>query len=1426
MAAASMRKTLFRNKAAASNVIFVNGIPLSKDILEDPSNNDAPVQEHEAFLDAAEMFKKYDRDKSGGIDMAEFMVLLQDLNFDIPDGKAVVYFRKCDVAQKGYITFDEFRVALFTCDPSNPARTGGFCPGKALTPKDIFTMFDADDSGEIGRDEFERVLKFLSIKMPLDKMESIFSQHENPDSEALDYKSFRTIWLTLVDVRKELQLRNIPHNKLLPKSVLAKKLEGILDKEDAQEQYTIDEAKWNIQWEQIRSDRDQLVRKAKRFANYILGDTLDAAGQVYVFGRGSFNRFDGAPATKDFVECPYFEKLLALWTARVRGADEWSPLVASHPSTKSAGWESAAKKQEQELQAKLAAVAAKKLDAVETQQLSFQNRMVAVNTAWLWGRRIKHVSCGSTVAYALTDTGELYCWGGSQRRWNYLYEPNDETVPLANRPFTARTEQLKLVAPAQVRRDAHMHEQNYVRNMFRANAPPAPPVVSPDQQRKGAVAIVEYFNLGQTMPPDVRAALPLDKLQEIIEFDLSADLAANAMRLRGLAVHDAGKQAIVDDLSKVLALEIECMGAPFHDRMKRLDLKYKQALHNNNAKLVAELLKRGATTWRGMRKLHHAIDDVVKAEFQAKQDNWNAKRDEIRRVRLKQDRIGRENAEPASTNPALRTIEVSGLTSRGPPQKQFHGGHALQEISVGAKHALAVHASGKIYGWGFGTFGRLGTGVHADLPVPQPMAQLDSMRFRSVAAGYSHSLALRNDGQVFVWGSAATGKLGLEPDVPLRPRTTPVGHRHMSKQPASSLLSTNGVDLDITDCFTIMPLPLSLPAAVRKIACGPSHSAAVTANGELFVWGSGDGGRLGLGDGRIMDTDNELKGGLLGVLTAPTLVTSLTGQFIVDVSCGVSHTAALTAIEADMARGSKGGHLYVCGSAHALGKFCPVFVALPQLKGVPISNVSCGNAHTAAVSTDGEIYTWGNNTGGCTGHTLVHRYVKAPTKLHCMYQMPENMARHTKYTVAAVQSSVNSGYSAAMALDGNTDGQFESSCSQTFCEICPFWQVDLGVHCRVDTIRVWNRTGADGQRLFPCCVMVSESPFEPESGKFMLRTCKAQSVWTKFGDDCAAQNPLVWHAPEGTLGRFVRVQVEATTTLSLAQVEVLGVEASKCVGPKASSVACGDDVTMVVCRPNVVQSEIDKKFLRALCADIDHLDVLKEYLAFAPSVQKFAGDVRPHITPCLLCTAQYTCPICVLFKQIPSTSLPPDVRATTSLDTFSDMLLSHRPPRTFATSAATVMMTDDANRLLQIAVDDEKPESDLAKAQDAVFATVHKAVTTTAHLVQSNSTAVQKIHAAAADHLQKLQDQARPMSRSFLRNAMASSKETWQKYTSGKPPREKYTPSGQGGNADVIRVQPKSASRPPLDDDTAPLNKPRTRHAATSRLLNGRPVAE
>ncbi|CAK4503921.1 unnamed protein product [Aphanomyces euteiches] len=1209
------RKHLFRNKAAASNVIYVSGIPLSKDIVDDPAD-DAPVDidAPEAFLDAQELFKKYDRDHSGGIDLDEFKLLLRDLQVDIPDGKAIVYFRKCDIAQKGYITFEEFRVALFTFDPSNPSRTGGFQPAKSLTPKDVFTIFDEDDSGELGRDEFERVLKFLKIKMALDKMEAIFSQHENPDTEALNYKAFRTIWLSLlVDVRKELSQRNIPYNtisgcnKLLPKSALVKKLEAILDKEEAQEQYTILEAKWNLEWERIRAERERLAREARRFANYVLSDTLDAAGQVYVFGKGTFNRFDGAPAPRDFVDCPHFKTLLELWTKRLRGTSEVSQVDGGGNSG-----DAVVKAQEQP-----------KTDVIAAQEMAFQNRLVA--------------------------------------------------------------------------QDAHDYDQNYARRMFKENAPPQRPELSPDEQYQRLLAVVNYFALGTDTSS-------FEKLNEMIEFDLNAEKAASAIRLRGLPVSSHGKQAIVDDLGKVFLLEIECMGVPFHERMKRLDTKLLQALHNNNTKLEAEyvvrsilslwcnrVLKKGATIWKSMRKLLKALDNEEETTWQAQQNKWDAKRDEIRRLRGKQDRMGREGIELQAVNDSQRTISPSGLTTRGPPQKQFHGKHALHDISVGSKHALAIHNSGKLYGWGFGSFGRLGNANHEDMPVPKPLNQLSSMRFHGVACGYSHSLALRSDGQIFVWGSAATGKLGLEPAASpsIRPNTTPIRQRH-SKQTE-----------DFSDCFTIMPLPLPLPTKVKKIACGPSHSAAITVNGELFVWGSGDGGRLGLGDGRFMDADNLLKGGLLGVLATPTHVVSLKNHYLVDVSCGVSHTAVLSDIKSDSIT-TTGGLLFVCGSAHSLGKFCPAFATLPELQGVPIVAVS------------------------------------------------------KQYPVRALQSSINSGYLATFALDGNTDGQFESTCTQTFREICPFWQVDLGVNCRLHMIRIWNRTGDAGQHLFPCHVMISESPFEPEGGKLMLRQCLAHSVHLKFKLEDAT-NPLVWRLPEDTFGRYIRIQLDSTNILSLAQVEVFGVEEWRFLGPKVSSVACGDDITVVVCRPYPSQSDIDTKYLRALCADIAHRDVLREYHTFGPCEHKFV-NLTGVFSRCLLCSAQRKCPICTLFDQLPlDHTLPPDFRTTHSLQQVCDYFLSHRPPRQFKLPASVAI--DDEKRLLRLAVDDEAPESEVNKVEALANFALHKAKS---QLLP----AIQEVH----ETIRRNSSLERPMTTSILTKARVS----WEKYT--KKPATPATP--------------------------------------------------
>ena len=64
---------------------------------------------------------------------------------------------------------------------------------------------------------------------------------------------------------------------------------------------------------------------------------------------------------------------------------------------------------------------------------------------------------------------------------------------------------------------------------------------------------------------------------------------------------------------------------------------------------------------------------------------------------------------------------------------------------------------------------------------------------------------------------------------------------------------------------------------LRDIACGSSHSAAITSSGELYTWGLGEYGRLGHGD-----TNTQLR---------PKLVKDLLGHRVVQASSvgSISH---------------------------------------------------------------------------------------------------------------------------------------------------------------------------------------------------------------------------------------------------------------------------------------------------------------------------------------------------------------------------------------------------------------------------------------------------------------------------------------------------------------------------------------------------------
>lgn len=151
------------------------------------------------------------------------------------------------------------------------------------------------------------------------------------------------------------------------------------------------------------------------------------------------------------------------------------------------------------------------------------------------------------------------------------------------------------------------------------------------------------------------------------------------------------------------------------------------------------------------------------------------------------------------------------------PNSIFESGVTAASAS---NHTLVVK-NGAVYSFGYNYHGQLGTGewgTGTDRNTPYAIPSLSS-GVTDVAAGYFHSLALK-DGQVYAWGEADSGQLGLPGygtgDPSLRFVTTP----------------------------TLIP-GLS---NIVDIAASSYNSYALAADGSLWVFGNNQYGQLGLGD--------------------------------------------------------------------------------------------------------------------------------------------------------------------------------------------------------------------------------------------------------------------------------------------------------------------------------------------------------------------------------------------------------------------------------------------------------------------------------------------------------------------------------------------------------------------------------------------------
>jgi galactose oxidase len=157
---------------------------------------------------------------------------------------------------------------------------------------------------------------------------------------------------------------------------------------------------------------------------------------------------------------------------------------------------------------------------------------------------------------------------------------------------------------------------------------------------------------------------------------------------------------------------------------------------------------------------------------------------------------------------------------------------------------------------------------------------------------------------------------------------------------------------------------------------------------------------------------------------------------------------------------------------------------------------------------------------------------------------------------ATTQSSTDFGGVPSRAVDGNTSGLWSTqSVTHTANENQPWWQVDLGSSSTLAQVNVWNRTDCCGARISDWYVIVSNNPITGTLAQVLANTGISSYHFTS-----PAGSPTNVKLNAGQTGRYVRIWLNATNYLHLAEVEVLA--GTTAIDPKAKNGSWGGIINL------------------------------------------------------------------------------------------------------------------------------------------------------------------------------------------------------------------------------------------------------------------------
>uniref|UniRef100_A0A5K3EZU1 HECT domain-containing protein n=1 Tax=Mesocestoides corti TaxID=53468 RepID=A0A5K3EZU1_MESCO len=311
-------------------------------------------------------------------------------------------------------------------------------------------------------------------------------------------------------------------------------------------------------------------------------------------------------------------------------------------------------------------------------------------------------------------------------------------------------------------------------------------------------------------------------------------------------------------------------------------------------------------------------------------------------------------------------------------------GKKVIKMACGYQHTLALDADGLVYSCGSNEFGQLG-----HLKSPGKFCRVSGIQeqARDIAAGAYHSAAITTSGRVYMWGCNTNHQLGRD-----------------------NVDETGVLLLDFNH------------GPIVQISLGLEHTIALTESSEIFAWGSNSHGQLGLGycSQKPMAT--------------PQIIECLSGLPVRQLAAGANHNIIVTPSGSvytwgSNSRGQLGLGVKATGTHEKCGEnssYCQTDEPTPQLmksmKRQGVTFAACGEDHSALLTKDGGVFTFGGGRFGQLGNGGSTLSVAQPQRV--MELMGETCLqlwcgrRHTVVLVANANSRPR-----ILAFGSGVDGQ-------------------------------------------------------------------------------------------------------------------------------------------------------------------------------------------------------------------------------------------------------------------------------------------------------------------------------------------------------------------------------------------------------------------